>query len=43
MKQKFLKLLQLSLLLVATVSANCPSQLNFYQPEIPKNVKVFYK
>lgn len=43
MKQKLLKLLQLSLLSIATISANCPSQLNFYQPKVPDKLKVYYK
>lgn len=43
MKQKLLKVLQLSLLFVATISANCPSQMNFYEPKIPSKIKLYYK
>lgn len=39
MKNKLLKLLQASLLLIATLSANIPSQVGLYQPKIPNKLK----
>lgn len=39
MKNKLLKLLQVGLLLVATLSANTPSQSSFYQPQTPNKLK----
>lgn len=43
MKIKLLKILQLLLLFIATVSANCPSQMNFFEPKIPSKIKVYFK
>ena len=39
MKKKFLKLLQMSLLAIATLSANTPSQISLYQPSVPNKLK----
>ena len=39
MKHKLLKAMQLALFVVATMSANTPSQLSFYQPNIPDKLK----
>lgn len=39
MKRKFLKLLQMSLLVIATLSANTPSQMSLYQPSVPNKLK----
>lgn len=39
MKHKLLKVAQLFLLVVATMSANTPSQASFYQPKVPNKLK----
>ena len=39
MKHKLLKVMQIALLVVATMSANTPSQAGLYQPKIPDKLK----
>lgn len=39
MKKKLLNVVKVVLLAIATVSANCPSQFTFYEPQVPEKLK----
>lgn len=43
MKKKILKFIQITVLLIAIMSAVTPSQMGMYQPECPKKLKSFNK